>query len=173
MKNFKIWFIGGAIIAAAAVAVPFMLHAEGDGHGRFGRKHGVHGIFRGGAPLISIALKHQNELNLTADQVTHLESTRTHYRTQIKPVFEQLKSIEDEIANLLQETPANLIQVKLKIREAEKFRSELRYQRIEALENGNSILSKEQREQLENLVAARRAERHRYHQHHRKAGQAS
>lgn len=173
MKNFKVWLMGGAILATAAIAVPLLLHADGDRQGRFGRKHGVHGMFGGGAPLISIALKHQSELNLTADQVTNLENTRNHYRTQMEPVYDRLKSLEGEIANLLQESPADLVQVKLKIQEAEKFRSELRYQRIEALENGKSILTGEQREQLKNLLAARPAERRRYHRHHGGEGQAS
>ncbi|MDH3444370.1 MAG: hypothetical protein OEN50_10635 [Deltaproteobacteria bacterium] len=173
MNKFKAWFIGGAIITTAAFAVPIFLHADGDGHKRFGRRPGAHRMFGGGAPLISIALRHQSELKLTADQVANLESTKTHYRTQMEPVYDQLKSIEEEIANLLQETPANLVQVKLKVQEAEKFRSELRYLRIEALENGKTILSGEQLEQLKSLLAARRAERHKYHRHGGREGQAS
>jgi Spy/CpxP family protein refolding chaperone len=106
------------------------------------------------APLISIALKHKAELNLTADQVSSLEKTRTDYQNHAAPLQEQLRGIESEIATLLQESPANLIQVRLKIEEAEKLRSELRYLRVEALENGKSVLSGQQKDQLKSLLAS-------------------
>jgi Spy/CpxP family protein refolding chaperone len=108
------------------------------------------------APLISIALKHQTELKLTPDQVSTLEKVRTQYQNQTTPIQDQLRSIEAEIAGLLQETPANLIEVKLKIEQAEKLRSELRYLRVEALENGRAVLTPEQKDQLKNLVASMR-----------------
>jgi Spy/CpxP family protein refolding chaperone len=55
----------------------------------------------------------------------------------------------------MQQTPANLIQVKTKIQETEKYRSELRYLRLEALENGRSVLSAQQQDQLKTLVRSR------------------
>ena len=60
--------------------------------------------------------------------------------------------MEKEIATLTQQTPANLIQIKAKIQEAEKYRSELRYLRVEALENGRSVLTAQQHDQLKSLV---------------------
>ncbi len=39
---------------------------------------------------------------------------------------------------------------------ARKVRSELRYQRIEALESGRSVLSSQQQDQLKTLVRSRR-----------------
>ena len=52
---------------------------------------------------------------------------------------------------MAQQSPANLIQIKTKIQESEKYRSELRYLRIEALENGKSVLTAEQQDQLKTL----------------------
>jgi len=52
----------------------------------------------------------------------------------------------------MQQTPADLIQIKAKIQEAEKYRSELRYLRVEALENGRSVLTAQQQDQLKSLV---------------------
>jgi Spy/CpxP family protein refolding chaperone len=170
MNRVKAWFLGGAVLTSAAIAVPLLLHADGEGHGRLGRRPGVHQMFGGDAPVISIALKHRSELNLTADQVANLEKTKTHYQTQVEPIHRQLRTVESEIANLRQETPANLVQLKLKIQQAEKFRSELRYLRVEALENGKSILSAQQRDQLKNLFATRRGEHRGQRQHQ---GQAS
>ena len=108
-----------------------------------------------GAPLITIALNHKSELNLTTTQVTHLEDIRGHYQSQVTPVQQQLSSIEKEIADLMQQTPANLVQIKSKLQDAEKYRTELRYLRIEALENGRSVLTDQQKEQLKTLVRAR------------------
>jgi Spy/CpxP family protein refolding chaperone len=170
MSKVKAWFLGGAVLTSAAIAVPMFLHADGDGHGRFGRRAGVHQMFGAGAPIISIALKHRSELNLTADQVANLEKTKTHYQSQVEPIHRQLRTLEGEIANLSQESRANLVQIKVKIQEAEKLRSELRYLRIEALENGKSILNAEQREQLKKLSASRRGEHRRHRQN---PGQAS
>jgi len=109
-----------------------------------------------GAPLITIALNHKSELNLSTDQVTNLENIRSHYQGQVTPVQQQLSGIEKEIASLMQQTPANLVQIKTKLQDAEKYRTELRYLRIEALENGRSVLSDQQKEQLKTLVQSRR-----------------
>ena len=109
----------------------------------------------GGAPLITIALNHKSELNLTADQVAKLEQIKSHYQAQVTPLSQQLQTIEKDIAGLMQQTPANLIQVKAKIQETEKYRSELRYLRLEALENGRSVLSAQQQDQLKTLVRSR------------------
>jgi Spy/CpxP family protein refolding chaperone len=105
-----------------------------------------------GAPLITIALNHKSELNLTADQVTSLENIRSNYQSQVTPAQQQLSSIEKEVASLMQQTPANLVQIKSKLQDAEKYRTELRYLRIEALENGRSVLTDQQKEQLKTLV---------------------
>lgn len=105
-----------------------------------------------GAPLITIALNHKSELNLTTEQVTSLENIRSNYQSQVTPAQQQLSSIEKEVASLMQQTPANLVQIKSKLQDAEKYRTELRYLRIEALENGRSVLTDQQKEQLKTLV---------------------
>jgi Spy/CpxP family protein refolding chaperone len=107
------------------------------------------------APWVSIALRHQKELSLSPDQVATLEKIRNLFRDQSTPIQEQLRATENEITGVLQETPANLIQAKLKIEQAEKLRSQLRYLRAEALENGKSVLTAQQRDQLKSLVSAR------------------
>src|SRR5581483_5051679 len=83
--------------------------------------------FLGSAPLITIALNHKSDLALSDEQVANLEKIKSHYQSQVKA----------------------------KIQEGEKYRSELRYQRLEALENGRSVLSAEQQEQLKSLLRAR------------------
>ncbi len=160
MNKFKSLFLGSAVLAMSAVTLvsaPMAAAPDGSGPGGKPFAHGrrMHGGFGGGAPLISIALNHKSELNLSGDQVGNLEKIRTTYQNQVTPLHQQVRSIEKEIASLMQQTPANLIQVKAKIQEAEKFRSELRYLRLEALENGKSILSQQQRDQLKTLVSSK------------------
>ena len=171
MNQFRKIVLGAAAFALAAVVagnVPMASGQDGaaSGQNRFTRGERMHrGVH--GAPLISIALKHQSELNLTSDQVTNLEKIKNHYQTQVTPVQQQLAAIEKEIRTLTQQSPADLIQIKAKIQEAEKHRSELRYLRLEPLENGRSVLSSAQQDQLKSLVQSR-------HRHFRKPqGQAS
>lgn len=160
MNKVRKLFLGGAVLAFSAVAlvnVPMSTAQDGSGPGKtsFARGHRMHGDFAGGAPLISIALTHKSELNLSGEQVTNLEKIRNHYQSQVTPLHQQLQVAEKEIASLMQQTPANLIQVKAKIQDTEKLRSELRYQRIEALENGRSVLTAQQQDQLKTLVRSR------------------
>ena len=160
MNKMKSLFLGSAVLALSAVtlvAAPMAAAPDGSGPGGKPFAHGrrMHGGFGGGAPLISIALNHKSELNLTGDQISNLEAIRTSHQNQVTPLHQQVRSIEKEIASLMQQTPTDLNQVKSKIQAAEKFRSELRYLRLEALDNGKSILSQEQRDQLKTLVRAK------------------
>jgi Spy/CpxP family protein refolding chaperone len=155
VRNF---ILGGAAFALAAVVVtnvPMALgQDQGPGKRPFPRGQRMHGGFSG-APLVSIALNHKTELNLASDQVANLEKVKNHYRSQVTPLQQQLTAVEKDIATLSQQSPADLIQIKAKIQEAEKYRSELRYLRVEALENGRAVLSAQQQEQLKTLVRSR------------------
>jgi Spy/CpxP family protein refolding chaperone len=160
MKQVRSFIVGTAILTVATGAVvssPSATFAQNETkeRGSFARKPATHRMF-GGAPLISIALKHRTELNLSNEQVASLEKVRTHYQNQTAPVQQQLRAVESEIAELRQQSPANLIQMKLKIEQAEKLRSELRYLREEALQNGRSILTAQQQDQLKTLVGSNR-----------------
>ena len=150
--------LGGTVLALSMISIsliPMAAYGQanpgepGAGGPRMHRMIGVE------APWVSIALRHQKDLSLSPDQVATLEKIRTQFRDQSTPIQEQLRASESDLAASLQETPANLIQAKLKIEQAEKLRSQLRYLRVEALENGKSVLTAQQRDQLKNLVASR------------------
>jgi Spy/CpxP family protein refolding chaperone len=158
MKNVQRFLLGGAVLTLSmipATLAPVAAYGQAGTAGPGSTKPRMHRMLGVEAAWISIALRHQSELNLTADQVATLEKIRTHHRDQTTPLQEQLRATEGEITGLLQNTPANLIQAKLKIEQAEKLRSQLRYLRVEALENGKSVLTAQQRDQLKNLVSAR------------------
>ena len=157
MKEVSKLILAGTVVALFVIGIfniPTAVAQEGPGKRPFIHGDRMLGGFTG-APLISIALNHKSELNLTSEQVANLEKIRNHYQAQVTPLQQQVTAIEKEIASFMQQTPANLIQIKVKIQEAEKFRSELRYLRIEALENGRSVLTAEQQDQLKTLVRSR------------------
>jgi Spy/CpxP family protein refolding chaperone len=170
MNRVRSLIIGGAAIALAAIVgvnVPMGLAQETPAPDKRPAMRGdrMMGGFAG-APLISIALKHKTELNLASDQVANLEKIKSHYTSQVTPIHQQLTANEKEIAALMQQSPANLIQIKAKIQEGEKHRSELRYLRVEALENGKAVLTTQQQDQLKTLVRSQ-------HERFRKQPQAS
>jgi len=145
MQRFRKIILGGAILALAAGPMTMALVNAQDSTTEpakrpFARGARMHGGYAG-APLISIALKHKSELGLTEDQVANLEKVKQHYQSQVTPIHQQLMANEKEIAGLMEQSPANLIQIKTRIQDGEKYRSELRYMRIEALENGRSVLT--------------------------------
>ncbi len=158
MRQAQVFLFGTAVLALSMISTalsPIAAYGQA-GTGESGparpRMHRMMGIE---APWISIALRHQSDLKLSSDQVATLEKIKTQYRDQATPMQEQLRTVEGELRGVLENTPANLIDAKVKIEQAEKLRSELRYLRVEALENGKSVLSAEQRDQLKNLFASR------------------
>jgi Spy/CpxP family protein refolding chaperone len=158
-QRFQTFLLGSAVLALSATSLVFSplttnVEAQTTGQGTFTRRPGMHQRFGEGAPLISIALRHKTELNLSPDQVANLEKIRANYQAQVMPLVQQVRAIDKEVATLRQQTPANLIQIKTKIQQAEPLRSELRYLRLEALENGKSILSAQQQDQLKTLLAS-------------------
>ena len=158
MKTVTGFIFGGAALAAVVlVSAPMAATPDGAAPrgGPFAHGARMGGGFGGGAPLVNFALQHKSDLNLATDQVANLEKIKSHYQSQVTPLQQQIQAAEKEIATLSQQSPANLIQIKAKIQETEKVRSELRYLGVEAMENGRSVLTAPQRDQLKTLVAAR------------------
>jgi Spy/CpxP family protein refolding chaperone len=121
------------------------------------------------APWISLTLKHRADLNLTSDQVSALERMRSEFEQQAAPIQSELRNVEGEIYRLLEGSPLDLVQVRAKIEQSERLRSELRYLRVEALDNGKTVLTAQQKDKLKELVASR----HRQHRRPQSQGQAS
>src|SRR5262249_16484216 len=140
MRKVREFLFGGTDLALSMISGS-LIAVDGYGQANPGEPGAgpprMHRMFGVEAPWVSIALKHQKDLSLSPDQVATLEKIRTQFRDQSTPIQEQLRAIESDLAASLQETPANLVQAKLKIDQAETLRSQLRYLRVEALENGN------------------------------------
>src|SRR6476646_505982 len=123
MTKFRTLILSSAVLAISAIAFVHSPMAAPDGAGPNGRpfmRGMMHGGGFGGAPLISMALNHKTELNLSAQQVSNLENIKSHYQDQVTPLSEQLRANEKEIASMSRQSPANLIQIKAKIQEGEK-----------------------------------------------------
>ena len=118
MNRIKALIFGSAAFATVAmVTAPMAAAPDGTRPGAKPFAHRAHtrGGFAGGAPLITIALKHKSELNLSTDQVANLEKIKSHYQSQVTPLHQQAQALEKEIAGLTQQSPANLIELRARL----------------------------------------------------------
>ena len=124
---------------------------------------GRHGHFRrseSGRPLISIALRHAQELGLTPAQVEGLQGLRTDFqREAIKRQADQRLARLDLTALLRPDMtdpgkPVDIGKVEAKVREIERLRADLAIARIRTIEQGKGLLTAEQREKLKAFLEA-------------------
>jgi Spy/CpxP family protein refolding chaperone len=167
MNTFRATLLGSFVITGLLfVAGPVLADADAE---RPARGHRMDWMAGPEAPWISLTLKHRADLNLTPDQVSTLEQMRSEFEQQAAPIQSDLRNVEREIYRLLEESPVDLGQVRAKIEQSEKLRSELRYLRVEALDKGKAVLTAEQKDRLKELVASRRGQ----HRRPQSPGQAS
>jgi len=110
-------------------------------------------------PLVSMMLRHRHELNLSTRQVEDLENLRHAYQREAIRYEGDISIAEMDLQKLLQTDPVDLEQVKGKLQEIERSKAEMRLARIRAIEHGKALLSPEQREKLEALIAESRYSR--------------
>jgi Spy/CpxP family protein refolding chaperone len=103
-------------------------------------------------PLVTIILEHRDQLALTPEQATRLETLRQEFTRESIRRDADLRIAEMDLAALLEQTPADLPKVEAKIRELEKLRADFRIARIRTLEQGRAVLTPEQRTKLQALL---------------------
>jgi hypothetical protein len=103
-------------------------------------------------PLISLMLRHREELALSAAQVQRLEQLRKDFEREAIRRDADLRIAEMDVATLLEADTVDLAQVEVKIHEIERVRAELRLARIRTIEQGKAQLTPEQRATLRALV---------------------
>lgn len=108
---------------------------------------------RGERPLITLMLRHKDELGLSPDQVQSLERLRTDFQREAIRRDADLRIAQMDLATLLERDPVDLGQVEAKVREIERLRTDLRLARIRAIEQGKTQLTAEQRAKLRTLLA--------------------
>lgn len=102
-------------------------------------------------PWITLALQQRDQLGLTADQVTRLESLRAEFQNEAIRRSADLQIAETELEQLLQAEPVDLAKVEATLRQLESLRADLRLSRIKTIEQGKAVLTPEQRKKLASL----------------------
>jgi len=110
-------------------------------------------------PLITIMLRHRDELRLSGQQVQDLENLRDGYQREAIRYDADLRIAEMDLQRLLKTDPVDLEQVKLKLHEIEDLKTATRFARIHAIEQGKALLSPEQHEKLQALLKESRYSR--------------
>jgi hypothetical protein len=107
-------------------------------------------------PLISIMLRHRHDLGLSPQQVQDLEQLRDGYQREAIRYEADLRIAEMALQRLLKVDPVKLEQVRAKLQDIERLKVELRFARIQAIEQGKALLSPEQYEKLQSLLGESR-----------------
>ncbi len=117
------------------------------------REHFLPADQRGERPLITLMLRHRDELGLSPEQVQKLERLRADFQREAVRREADLRIAEMDLATLLDADTADLSQVEAKVREIERLRADLRLARIRTIEQGKAQLTAEQRVRLRALLA--------------------
>lgn len=110
-------------------------------------------IFGRERPLLSLALRHRAELELSAEQVKTLEALTARLRKEAEARLADIDTSERDLAALLKEETLYPGQVEAKVRAIEALRADLRIARITTIGEGRAALTAEQRKKLSELVA--------------------
>lgn len=105
-------------------------------------------------PLITFMLRHHQELELSAEQVRHLERLRDDFQREAIRRQADLRIAGLELRRLLDEDPVDLKKAEEQLREIERLRVDLRLARIRTIEEGRAQLTSEQRAKLRSLLSA-------------------
>jgi hypothetical protein len=134
-------------------------------HGPGMRGQGHHGGMRRpmGRPLLTMMLRHRDELGLSAAQVQSLEKLRGDYMREAIRRGADRKIARLDLLALMRPDPADptkavdMARVEAKVREIEKLRADLQLARIRAIEAGKAQLTADQRTKLNGLLAQMRS----------------
>ncbi len=105
-------------------------------------------------PLLSLALRHRQELGLSADQVKTLEELIQRFGKDAEARVSRIETAEQDLAALFKADSVDLGKVESKVREIETLRADLRIARIKTIVEGRAALTPEQRKKLEGMAAA-------------------
>jgi len=103
-------------------------------------------------PVITLMLRHRHELNLSSQQVQHLEDLRDGYQREAIRYDADIRIAEVDLQRLLKADSVDLEQVKGKLQEIGNLKAEIQLARIRAIEQGKALLSPEQHEKLSALL---------------------
>ncbi|BFM38184.1 Spy/CpxP family protein refolding chaperone [Synechocystis sp. LKSZ1] len=97
------------------------------------------------------------QLNLSPQQQQQLSAIRQKYKGQMEPIRQQLRANQDELRQLMASDTTNVASIRAKHDQITGLRQQLEKLRFESMLESRDILSPEQRQQLAQLMNARRA----------------
>jgi Spy/CpxP family protein refolding chaperone len=98
-------------------------------------------------------LERKQDLGLSADQVHSLEAIRQNFQQAALQRIKEIEAGEAELEGLLKQSPVDLNGVEATLRKIEGLKTALRLERIKVIDEGKSLLTSEQRNRLETLLA--------------------
>lgn len=101
---------------------------------------------RGG--WITRALRHQEQLGLSQDQVTKLEALRLESRKETLRRVAELRGAHLDLGALLHAETPDLAKIEAQVRRIESLRTDLQMSRIKTSLEGRALLTPEQQKQL-------------------------
>ena len=119
-------------------------------------RHRMWGRRPGWAGPLTVMLRHQADLGLSAEQVQKLEQLRFDFRRDAIRRVADLRIAELDLSQLRRADQADLVQVETKLRDIERLRADLRLAAIRTAETGKAQLTADQRAKLRTLFEARR-----------------
>jgi hypothetical protein len=104
-------------------------------------------------PLISLMLRHRDQLGLSQDQVRKLEQLRHDFERESIRRDADLRVAEMDLASLTEASEIELGKVEAKVREIERLRSDQRLARIRAIQKAKEELTADQRKKLQEIIS--------------------
>ena len=144
-----------AVVLAASIAVAQSVKTEtqdGNGSRRGGHGEGMKRGHRGGGALF-------NRLNLTDDQKARLKQIRESFASTNKPLHEQLRAKRQELRQLNEGGTFNEALATQKLKESAALQAKVMGARFQLHQEMLSVLTAEQKAQLDQLKAQSQARR--------------
>ncbi len=103
-------------------------------------------------PLISIMLRLRQQLGLSGEQAAKLTTLRSNFEKEAIRTGAEIRVIEVELDDLLDQDPVDLGKVEAAFRKEEALRTTLRFSRVKTIEAGKAVLNAEQRDKLKKAL---------------------
>ena len=100
-------------------------------------------------PVISILLRHRGMFQLTAEQEQKLRALRAEYEKDAARGGGEVQAAEVDLRELLVPDAPDLSKVEAQVKKIAALQCDLRFRRIQTLQAGLALLTKEQRQQLD------------------------
>src|SRR3954470_22718386 len=149
MKKKTLGIVLAAILSLGAVATVAAQAAEGHGHGRHGRDG--RGGMGGGMFMGKEAMA---RLNLTDDQKAKLKQMHERQREQMKAQFQQGRQDNGLMQEVFKDNP-NPAVIQQRVAEMQQRQAAALTAHVAAMQEFNSILTSEQRAEMQKLMAER------------------